>query len=545
MVGRKEAIGRSNRKNREIIGELAPFAPFLPTSRMDKHSSLATAEDLLLDSTNGPDQTAAPPSRTLYSIALTLSPPSTSTSTPSSSSSSLPPSSNSAPPPPTTTTISLLDQLEPDKKPLETSSSSNEAAPVSEGEGGARFGPVSIDWVDFMPPPNDDDEESKTPTGRSDLPDPFISSDAHPPKDSLILRSGSTSLPSGTVHLYRHAYPSSLNTSTSKPTTSTTSTYTTASVTLDHQSPPSTSSANLPMSSSPLSPSSSAHPSLPPTTSSSSSLETQDDGRLAAVLAVPSYFTPADFLAYVGRAEGEMEALRMIRDVSPSRSLVLIRFRSREAAEEFIEEFDGRLFNSFEVSESGQFYEEERRRAGRRVSRLSLCFVRRARSRSHIPVQLNPSCFFFFLTRQPEQCHVVRIKHVLAHFVPPSSSSNSSSPTIATTDTPPAPVETSPFPEDQTMMEALDGAFELPSCPVCLERLDSEISGLGESVVLSFFQRVLMLVTDSLISSSHVALFGMLFLVTVQCDHRFHCQCLARWTDSRFVASTSFGFFAS
>lgn len=45
-----------------------------------------------------------------------------------------------------------------------------------------------------------------------------------------------------------------------------------------------------------------------------------------------------------------MEALRMIRDVSPSRSLVLIRFRSKEAAEDFIGEFDGRLFNSFEVS---------------------------------------------------------------------------------------------------------------------------------------------------------------------------------------------------
>lgn len=98
---------------------------------------------------------------------------------------------------------------------------------------------------------------------------------------------------------------------------------------------------------------------------------------------------------------------------------------------------------------------------------------------------------------QHERCHVVRIKHVLAHFVHPTSPSSSS-----ITDTPP-PVETSPFPEDQEVIDALDGAVELPSCPVCLERLDSEISGL----------------------------------VTVQCDHRFHCQCLARWTDSRFVAS--------
>ncbi|KAL7416589.1 hypothetical protein BDY24DRAFT_198626 [Mrakia frigida] len=412
---------------------------------MDKHSSLATAEDLLLYNPNGNHSTRPPPPpRTLYSIALTLAPP------PSTSASSNPPPP--APPAP----LSLLDQLQPDKEPLEkpSSSSSNE-------EGGARFGPVSIDWVDFStslpssssspppPPSNDEDDQAWTPTGPSDLQD-----SSRPPKDSLILRSGSTSLPSGTVHLYRHAYPSSssssssLASSTSKPSTTTTSTYTTASVTLDHH-PPSSSSGTLPaslstVSTSPLSPSS-ANNFLPPAASESS---LNADGRLAAVLAVPSYFTPADFLAYVGRAEGEMEALRMIRDVSPSRSLVLIRFRSKEAAEDFIGEFDGRLFNSFE----------------------------------------------------PEQCHVVRIKHVLAHFVPPSSpsTSSSSSSAVSTTDTP-APVETSPFPEDQAILEALDGAFELPSCPVCLERLDSEISGL----------------------------------VTVQCDHRFHCQCLARWSDSR------------
>merc|ERR1712185_220576 len=41
-------------------------------------------------------------------------------------------------------------------------------------------------------------------------------------------------------------------------------------------------------------------------------------------------------------------------------------------------------------------------------------------------------------------------------------------------------------------------AIELPSCPVCLERLDPSVAGV----------------------------------VTIVCDHTFHCECLRRWSDS-------------
>lgn len=43
------------------------------------------------------------------------------------------------------------------------------------------------------------------------------------------------------------------------------------------------------------------------------------------------------------------------------------------------------------------------------------------------------------------------------------------------------------------------GAFELPTCPVCLDRLDANVSGL----------------------------------ITGICQHTFHCSCLQRWVDSR------------
>jgi hypothetical protein len=67
------------------------------------------------------------------------------------------------------------------------------------------------------------------------------------------------------------------------------------------------------------------------------------------VLAVPSYFSPADFLKYVQALEPEIECLRMIRDLSPSRSIVLIQLRSAAAAKEFVLEFNGKPFNAFEV----------------------------------------------------------------------------------------------------------------------------------------------------------------------------------------------------
>jgi hypothetical protein len=44
----------------------------------------------------------------------------------------------------------------------------------------------------------------------------------------------------------------------------------------------------------------------------------------------------------------------------------------------------------------------------------------------------------------------------------------------------------------------LGGAVELPMCAVCLERLDPEVSGV----------------------------------MTILCNHAFHCECLRRWTDS-------------
>jgi len=55
----------------------------------------------------------------------------------------------------------------------------------------------------------------------------------------------------------------------------------------------------------------------------------------------------------------------------------------------------------------------------------------------------------------------------------------------------------------QTPTKGQSEVYELPTCPVCLERMDSAVTGL----------------------------------VTVPCSHTFHCQCLSKWGDSRYCSA--------
>lgn len=98
-------------------------------------------------------------------------------------------------------------------------------------------------------------------------------------------------------------------------------------------------------------------------------LENADsDGYMVGVLAVPSWMTPSDFLAFVAPAQEDMSHLRIVRwvscgmqhrayikyvlrrDTAPNRSIALIKFRKPESALEFAEAYDGKPFNSMNVS---------------------------------------------------------------------------------------------------------------------------------------------------------------------------------------------------
>ncbi|PIA13017.1 zf-UBP-domain-containing protein, partial [Coemansia reversa NRRL 1564] len=151
-----------------------------------------------------------------------------------------------------------------------------------------------------------------------------------------------------------------------------------------------------------------------------------------AVLAVPGYMTPTDFLSFTGPFSDSIEHVRVIRDSSPNHYMILLKFRSLAKADEFYAYYNGKTFSPLE----------------------------------------------------PETCHVVYISEVQCETWEVRS-------------------------ED---IDKENQLTELPTCPVCLERLDSAVSGL----------------------------------LTTLCQHIFHCRCLARWGDGncpvcRYSQTSAFG----
>ncbi|PBK99385.1 zf-UBP-domain-containing protein [Armillaria gallica] len=227
-----------------------------------------------------------------------------------------------------------------------------------------RFGPIRLDWSDRM------SVSTSNAVGKE-------KAHSHGPAVATFkpvntqLATGSTNLPEGIVHVFRE--------SAKQPDEQDTSTFTRTNA--------------------------------------------DTDGIMLGVLAVPSWMTPSDFLAFVAPAAESISHLRMIRDSAPNRSVVVIKFPKLEDATEFIEAYNGKPFNSME----------------------------------------------------PEICHVVHVLSVNIETDDHVSHSIS------------------------RLTSGPGASYELPTCPVCLERMDSAVTGL----------------------------------ITVPCSHTFHCMCLSKWGDSR------------
>nr|XP_019043840.1 BRCA1-associated protein [Kwoniella bestiolae CBS 10118]OCF22770.1 BRCA1-associated protein [Kwoniella bestiolae CBS 10118] len=154
-----------------------------------------------------------------------------------------------------------------------------------------------------------------------------------------------------------------------------------------------------------------------------------EDGSLIAILAVPAWMRPADFLEFIGGWGNALEGVRMIREATtPNRSIVLLKFRDPLQASDFSVIFTGKAFSTLDPRET---------------------------------------------------CHPIRIHHLILHKLDKPSSAL-------------------PGLLQGVGVDTLS-TYELPSCPVCLERLDSTITGL----------------------------------VTLPCAHTFDCDCLRKWGDSK------------
>ncbi|GAA6003607.1 hypothetical protein JCM10207_003506 [Rhodosporidiobolus poonsookiae] len=158
----------------------------------------------------------------------------------------------------------------------------------------------------------------------------------------------------------------------------------------------------------------------------------EDDGTAVGLVSVPGVLNAAALLAFIAPALDSVEQVRMLRDSTPNRSLVLVRFRDAATAAEFKRMYNGKPYHD---------------------------------------------------TKDSEICHVVSLSSIKLKSTssPPFTFPYSSS-----------SIATSPSSSEKELVE-------LPTCPVCLEVLDSRITGL----------------------------------VQILCQHSYHCSCLLKWGDSR------------
>ena len=176
-----------------------------------------------------------------------------------------------------------------------------------------------------------------------------------------------------------------------------------------------------------------------------------EDCTTVCILAVPSWMMPSDLLGFVGdQAREDVSHFRLIRTGRANKYMALMKFRSPKRAKEWQKTYNGRLFSAAE----------------------------------------------------PENCHVVFIKSV--EFISPDSTEE-----LEKGKSFPQNNQHDPFtPHGNGMARTADSKsltskplappppnlLELPTCPVCLERMD-ETTGL----------------------------------LTILCQHVFHCACLEKW----------------
>lgn len=230
-----------------------------------------------------------------------------------------------------------------------------------------------------------------------------------------------------------------------------------------------------------------------------------DSATVLALLGLPGQMTAADFLAWVEPAISSVEKMRMIRQGQPAnRTAVLIKFRDPTDAEEFYKLYNGQ---PLPVTASSSSTAAQAAVAGPSTSSAPTASTSMASLSSSTSMPTLTSAQIVYVTQVTVSTspHLPYVYPQLANSDPwplaptagvpgdaSSASTTSSSKEEASSATP------TPTPTPAARL-ALSLANELPTCPVCLERMDSSITGI----------------------------------MTVSCQHSFHCECLSRWADGR------------
>ncbi|RMJ25623.1 hypothetical protein PHISP_03495 [Aspergillus sp. HF37] len=189
-------------------------------------------------------------------------------------------------------------------------------------------------------------------------------------------------------------------------------------------------------------------------------VQPDEDCTTLCILAVPSYLSPSDFLGFVGEATlDDVSHFRMIRTARANRYMVLMKFRSGKKAREWQRVWNGKVFNSMEPETCHVVF----------VKTVEIQAIE-----SGLRLDVSPSQHNALLNPLASSLSQQR----------GASTSQAGSLTSATLSTKPLAPPT-------------PALIELPTCPVCLERMD-ETTGL----------------------------------LTIICQHVFHCMCLEKWKGS-------------
>jgi len=226
--------------------------------------------------------------------------------------------------------------------------------------------------------------------------------------------------------------------------------------------------------------------------------------RSLTVLAVPARYTVADFSQWLGSFEIDCEHVRFLRDSDPSRFVALLEMRTRKAAQDLLAAKSGQPFNALTdemchmmflhsavidmrpLDEASIAAWSSRQGQGAASSATGNVTVRPHRASS--PTSAAPSSAQ--VVTQAPQSSSPPTAPILA-FSPFQLSEDC----LTLPSTAPARSPGADEADDDAEPQAL---FQLPTCVVCLERMDCAITGL----------------------------------VTTACNHSFHRRCLAKWEDS-------------
>ncbi|CAK7240358.1 MAG: hypothetical protein STHCBS139747_001797 [Sporothrix thermara] len=198
------------------------------------------------------------------------------------------------------------------------------------------------------------------------------------------------------------------------------------------------------------------------------------DGTILCIPAVPSYMTPRDFLGFVGETwSRDVCHFRMVMTSRTNRYMVLIKFRHSKHAKAWRAAFDGRVLNSMDSE---------------------VCHVALVKS-----ITIETPASLSARERQTRNSTSAGSTAAVAHRdSQPNSNANERRPA------PPAHRLSHSGKEPAATISSLRplppptaNLIELPTCPVCLERMDDTAG-----------------------------------IMTILCQHVFHCTCLQTWKGS-------------